>query len=120
TMFKLMQAFERVMKKFQERNSKPQHVVVKYNWTQEGQREYLMNFMKHQSQAAFETIFSQCQDRIHAIFTFLAMLELIQQKFFTILTGTGRNNFILQWNANREDDLLYENVNPDDSPSDIS
>ena len=112
TMFKLMQAFEKVMKKFQERNNKPQHVVVKYNWSQEGQRDYLLQYMKHQSRAAFETIFSQCQDRIHAIFTFLAMLELIQQKFFSILIGTGRNNFILEWNDNREQDQFEENINP--------
>jgi segregation and condensation protein A len=31
TMFKLMQAFEKVMKRFKERHDKPQHVVVKYN-----------------------------------------------------------------------------------------
>ncbi len=116
TMFKLMQAFERVMKKFHERHSKPQHVVVKYNYSQDGQRAYLLNYMKHQSRAAFETVFSQCENRIHAIFTFLAMLELVQQKFFSILIGTGRNNFILEWNNNREQ-LQEEDVNPvPDSP----
>ena len=111
TMFKLMQAFERVMKRFHDRNNKPQHVVVKYNYSQEGQRDYLLNYMKHQGRAAFETIFSQCQNRIHAIFTFLAMLELVQQKYFSILIGTGRNNFILEWNANREDQEIQEPVN---------
>ncbi|MBS1776953.1 MAG: segregation/condensation protein A [Bacteroidetes bacterium] len=99
TMFKLMQAFEKVMKRFQERQNKPQHVVVKYNWSQEGQRDYLVQYMKHQSRAAFETIFAQCQNRIHAIFTFLAMLELVQQKYLNILIGTGRNNFIVEWNS---------------------
>ncbi|RYY26396.1 MAG: chromosome segregation protein ScpA [Chitinophagaceae bacterium] len=97
TMYKLMQSFERVMKKFTERNNKPQHVVVKYNYSQEGQREYLLEYMKAQPRAPFETIFSQCTNRIQAIFTFLAMLELVQQKFFTLLVGIGRNNFILEW-----------------------
>lgn len=119
TMFKLMQAFERVMKKFQERQNKPQHVVVKYNYSQEGQREYLLGYMKHQSRAAFETIFSQCQNRIHAIFTFLAMLELVQQKFFSILIGSGRNNFILEWNNNRDEDI-EESVNPHTPVTDIA
>lgn len=102
TMFKLMQVFERVMKKFAERQNKPQHVVVKYNYSQEGQRTYLIDYMKHQSRVAFETVFAECQDRIHAIFTFLAMLELVQQKYFSILVGTGRNNFIIEWNEDRE------------------
>ncbi|HRO43033.1 MAG TPA: segregation/condensation protein A [Flavipsychrobacter sp.] len=119
TMFKLMQAFEKVMKKFQDRNNKPQHVVVKYNYSQEGQRDYLINYMRHQSRAAFETVFSQCQNRIHAIFTFLAMLELIQQKFFSILIGSGRNNFILEWNDNREEGSVAEIINPDFPVADI-
>ena len=32
------------------------------------------------------------------------MLELIQQKYMTIITGEGRNNFILEFNENREPD----------------
>ena len=113
TMFKLMQSFEKVMKRFQDRNNKPQHVVIKYNYSQEGQREYLLDYMKTQTRAAFETVFSQCTNRIHAIFTFLAMLELVQQKFFSILIGTGRNNFILEWNENMDQDQALENVNPE-------
>src|SRR5690606_27943906 len=97
TVYKLMQSFEKVMKKFQERNNKPQHVVVKYNYSQEGQREFLLDYMKNRTEAAFEAVFSICETRIHAIFTFLALLELVQQKFFRILTGEGRNNFILEW-----------------------
>jgi segregation and condensation protein A len=78
----------------------------------EGQREFLLNYIKHQSRVAFETHFSQCQDRIHAIFTFLAMLELVQQKFFSIMIGTGRNNFILEWNNNRDEDLAMAPLEP--------
>ncbi|MEI8278984.1 MAG: segregation/condensation protein A [Bacteroidota bacterium] len=102
TMFKLMQSFEKVMKRFKERMDKPQHVVVKYNYTLEGQREFLLEYIQKESRVAFETLFAQCQNRIHAIFTFLAMLELIQQKFFSILIGTGRNNFIVEWTNGTE------------------
>jgi segregation and condensation protein A len=112
TMFKLMQSFEKVMKKFHDRNNKPQHVVVKYNYTMEGQREFLLNYVKHQSRVAFETLFAQAQNRIHAIFTFLSMLELVQQKFFSIMIGTGRNNFILEWNNNRDEDLAMAPLEP--------
>lgn len=99
TLYKLMQTFEKVMKKFNERVSKPQHVVVKYNYTMEGQRSYMLEYMQQHQRVGFEAILSQCKDRIHAIFTFLAILELVQQKFIDILTGTGRNNFIIEWNA---------------------
>ncbi|RYE25871.1 MAG: chromosome segregation protein ScpA [Sphingobacteriales bacterium] len=100
TMYKLMQSFEKVMKKYQDRNNKPQHVVVKYKHSMESQRTYLLDYMKNQTRVAFETVFMVSENRIHAIFTFLAMLELVQQKYLTILTGTGRNNFIIEWNEN--------------------
>ncbi len=101
TMYKLMQSFEKVMKRYKDRTDKPQHVVVKYNYSMEGQRTFLVNRMKDSKREAFEAIFSQCEDRIHAIFTFLAMLELVQQKYLTIMIGSGRNNFIIEWNSSR-------------------
>lgn len=99
TMYKLLQAYEKVIKRFNERMNKPQHVVVKYNYSLEGQRVFLVDHMKQQKRIPFEMLFDACESRIHAIFTFLAMLELIQQKFLVILVGMGRNNFILEWNT---------------------
>jgi segregation and condensation protein A len=99
TMYKLLQAYEKVIKKFTERNAKPQHVVVKYNYSLEGQRVFLIDHLKENKRIPFEMLFATCTGRIHAIFTFLAMLELIQQRFLAILIGTGRNNFIVEWNS---------------------
>ena len=99
TMYKLLQAYEKVIKKFTERNAKPQHVVVKYNYSLEGQRVFLVDHLKEHKRVPFELLFATCTGRIHAIFTFLAMLELIQQRFLAILIGTGRNNFIVEWNS---------------------
>jgi segregation and condensation protein A len=36
----------------------------------------------------------------------LALLELVQQKYLNILVGEGRNNFILEWNDEREADAI--------------
>jgi segregation and condensation protein A len=102
TMFKLLQAYEKVVKKFNDRNLKPQHVVVKYNYSLEGQRTYLIDHLQDKKRVPFEMLFAACENRIHAIFTFLAMLELIQQKFMSILIGTGRNNFIVEWSPEGE------------------
>jgi segregation and condensation protein A len=102
TMYKLLQAYEKVIKRFNERNLKPQHVVVKYNYSLEGQRSFLIEHLNEKKRIPFELLFHTCENRIHAIFTFLAMLELIQQKFLAILIGTGRNNFIVEWNNERE------------------
>ena len=123
TMFKLMKAFERVMQRVHERQNKPVHTVVRYNYTMEGSRDYMTNFVQQEKTVSFEKIFEVCEGRIHALFLFLSLLELVQQKFMKLIMGEGRNNFIVEWNENREEDLLNagveverateENINPE-------
>lgn len=105
TLFKLMKTFEKVMLRIQEKQNRPTHTVVRYNYTIEGSRDYMLEFMAKEKTASFENIFEICENRIHAIFLFLSILELVQQKFMKMMVGEGRNNFILEWNENREDDL---------------
>jgi segregation and condensation protein A len=106
TLFKLMKAFEKVVQKLQERNNKPVHTVVQYNYTMEGSREYMLTVCSKEKTLSFEKIFEVCENRIHAIFLFLNMLELVQGKYIGILIGEGRNNFIIEWNENREEDIV--------------
>ncbi|MNU20248.1 Segregation and condensation protein A [compost metagenome] len=98
TLYKLVNTFERVMKRFQERHNKPQHVIVKYNYSMESQRAYLSEYLSQSEKSSFEELFSQMNDRIQAIFTFLALLEMVQQKMINLLVGEGRNNFIFERN----------------------
>jgi segregation and condensation protein A len=105
TLFKLMKTFEKAMLRIQEKQNKPTHTVVRYNYTIEGSRDYMLEFMAKEKNVSFENIFEICENRIHAIFIFLSILELVQQKFMKMIVGEGRNNFILEWNENREEDL---------------
>jgi len=104
TLFKLMKAFERVAQRLHEKRHQPVHTVVQYNYTMEGSREYMLDLVKKERTLSFEKIFDVCENRIHAIFLFLNMLELIQAKYIFILTGEGRNNFIVEYNENREEE----------------
>lgn len=104
TLFKLMKAFEKVAARLHERNNKPVHTVVQYNYTMEGSREYMLETCRKEKTVSFEKIFDICENRIHAIFLFLGLLELVQQKYMTLITGEGRNNFIIEYNENREED----------------
>lgn len=108
TLFKLMKAFERVMQRLHDRNNKPQHVVYNYNYTMENSREYMLDMVQKEKTVTFEKIFAICENRIHAIFLFLSMLELIQQKYMNIIMGEGRNNFIVEWNENRDELISIE------------
>ncbi|HRN80582.1 MAG TPA: segregation/condensation protein A [Ferruginibacter sp.] len=105
TLFKLMKAFERVAQKIQERNNRPVHTVVQYNYTMEGIRHYLLELAEREKTLSFEKLFDDCENRIHAIFIFLNMLELVQQQYLRILIGEGRNNFIIEFNENRVEEV---------------
>ena len=101
TLFRLMKAFERVVKRMQERENKPVHTVIQYNYTIEDSRAFMLNMVQEQKTVSFEKVFELCENRIHAIFLFLSLLELIQQNYMSILSGEGRNNFIIEWNDER-------------------
>ncbi len=106
TLFRLMKAFERVAQRLHEKRHQPVHTVVQYDYTMEGSREYMLNLVKSERSLSFEKIFDVCENRIHAIFLFLNMLELIQGKYFTILMGQGINNFIVEYNEIREEEVV--------------
>ncbi len=98
TLFKLMKAFERAMQKYSDRVNKPVHTVVQYSYTMEASRQDMLALAQQQKTISFEKIFSEAENRVHAIFTFLSLLELIQQKFLKIIVGEGMNNFIIEYN----------------------
>jgi segregation and condensation protein A len=102
TLFKLMKAFERVMQRYQERMNKPIHTVVRYNYSMETSRNDMISLAQSQRTLSFEKIFERVENRVHAIFMFLSMLELVQGKFLRIMIGEGRNNFIVEYNETEE------------------
>jgi segregation and condensation protein A len=79
----------------------------------EGIREYMLTISQKEKTLSFEKIFEVCENRIHAIFIFLNMLELVQQKYMSIIIGEGRNNFLVEYNENREEDQSTELTSDD-------
>lgn len=102
SLFKLMKAFERVMKKYEDQFNKPVHTVVQYNYTMERTKADMISLAQRERSLSFEKVFDVVENRVHAIFVFLSMLELVQQKFLRLLTGEGRNNFIVEYNETEE------------------
>ncbi len=98
TLFKLMRAFEKAMQKYSDRINKPVHTVVQYNYTMEDSRNQMLSQARENKTMSFEKIFDKCESRVHAIFLFLSLLELVQGKFMKIIIGEGKNNFIIEYN----------------------
>ncbi|RYZ28290.1 MAG: chromosome segregation protein ScpA, partial [Chitinophagaceae bacterium] len=102
TLFKLMKAFERVMQRYHDKMNKPTHTVVRYNYSMEITKTDMISMAQSQRTLSFERIFEKAENRVHAIFLFLSMLELVQGKFLRIVTGEGKNNFIVEYNEVEE------------------
>jgi len=98
TLFRLMRAFERVMQRYQDTKNRPVHTVIKYEYTMEGSRDIMLSQAQEQKTLSFEKIFGNCDNKVQAIFLFLSLLELVQQKFLKIVIGEGKNNFIIEYN----------------------
>ncbi|MEM7106281.1 MAG: segregation/condensation protein A [Bacteroidota bacterium] len=93
TLFRLLKTFERVIQQFEESSKVVKHTVIKYNYTLTGQKDFLTGLVKKGKKTNFKAIFGACENRIHAIFTFLALLELLQAQELEITSGEGANNF---------------------------
>ncbi len=96
TLFKLLRTFERVMRRFDESNPTTIHRIAQFNYTIEDQQNFILSKIHGGSKAGFKQIFSECLDRIHAIITFLALLDLLNMELVAITQGEGVNNFWLE------------------------
>jgi segregation and condensation protein A len=118
TLFRLMKAFERVMQRYHDTKNRPVHTVIRYEYTMEDSRDFMLSKAQQEKTLAFEKIFGNCDNRVHAIFLFLSLLELVQQKFLKIVTGEGKNNFIIEYNEpeNRLAELSDDAASQDNQP----
>lgn len=96
TLFKLLTTFEKVMDKFKIMNEKTSLSVYQYEYTIEGQRGYILSKIAKHDKVSFVDILLDSKDRVQAIFNFLAILELLQERIIKLILGTGFNNFWLQ------------------------
>ncbi len=95
TLFKLLKTFERLMQKLEDSKPGIIHKVYTFSFTIEEQRAYISSKVAGGKRAGFKDIFSTCQNRIHAIVTFLALLELLNMQRIKLTQGEGLNNFWL-------------------------
>ena len=96
TLYKLLRVFERLLTRFEEdRKTKRVHTVYNYTYTIQEQRQYLLGQLEKGKKAAFEQVFLALENRIHAVVTFLALLELLNEQAISLIQGEGVNNFWL-------------------------
>lgn len=94
-LYQLLRTFGKVMQRLEERENQPTHVVVRYPYTIDEQKQYVNEQVKKAGKLPFEKLFDSFKDRMQAIFTFLAILELLQLQAIDIKLGQGYNQFFL-------------------------
>ncbi len=103
TMFRLLKSFQNVLDRIaREKNKKVVHMVESPAYTISGEKMVLLEKIKVGQKTAFEEVFAEVENRIHAIFVFLSVLELIQEQQIKITIGDGYNNFWVEKNDPEE------------------
>lgn len=95
TLFKLLQAFKRVMERYEEASRHPVHTIVRYAFTVQEEQATILERLYWKPRLAFDDVFAHCQSRIHAIITFLALLEMVNNQAVRMLAGDRINQFWL-------------------------
>ena len=94
-LYKLLQTFQQLMKKYEDEQNKPKHQIVKFDYSIEDQQQYILKKIPKGKKIAFEKIFLTLENRTHAIVTFIALLELLNLQTIELIQGEGINNFWL-------------------------
>ena len=93
TLFKLLTTFEKVMDRFRYSAENNTHTVYQYPFSMEESKDFIGRIVRLKERCNFMDLFNECQNKIHAIFMFLALLEMIQAAQVLIIIGEGFNNF---------------------------
>lgn len=92
-LYSLLKIFQKTMKKMERRENKIEHQIIKYPHTIREEKDQMLRSFSTKKDVSFEKLFEQCATEIHAIFRFLAVLELIQLNMLSLHIGRGINNF---------------------------
>jgi segregation and condensation protein A len=99
TLYKLMLAYDRLNKRWLTRTEPVTHTVVQYPYTIERQKKEINSLLQINKRLDFKTIAGKSDNKVHFVYNFLAVLEMLQQELIDIQIGLGFNNF---WIATRE------------------
>lgn len=96
SLYKLLQTFQQLMTRYEDDKNRPVHEIVKFNYNIEDQQAYILNRLPKGKEINFMEVFEYLENRIHAIVTFIALLELLNLQTVELIQGEGINNFWLK------------------------
>jgi len=108
-LYRLFQLFRQAMERFEEDKNRVTHKIVNFPFSVEGQRDYIRQIVTEHQKASFLDVFENMVNRLHAIVTFLALLDLINTQKIRIIVGESPNSFWLEKGGEADEvDILEE------------
>ncbi len=93
TINKLYVVFQKLLKQKDLREEDNTHQVKFVSYSIEEEKSSIINFLMADGRKTFEELFEKIEYRLHAIYHFLAILELVQEAKVKLTIGEGKNNF---------------------------
>ena len=93
SLYKLLTVYHRVVQKYELRSEEVKHTVIQYPYTIEQQKHFIANLLDINKQIDFALVLKSSENKVHFVYNFLAILEMLQQQIIEITIGNGFNNF---------------------------
>ncbi|WP_029280981.1 ScpA family protein [Pedobacter sp. R20-19] len=95
-LYKLLTVYHRLMQRYELRSEEVKHTVVQYPYTIEEQKYVMANLLNINEQIDFALVLKHSENKVHFVYNFLAILEMLQQQLVEITIGSGFNNFSIR------------------------
>jgi len=95
SLYKLMMVYERLMGNYTRRSEQVTHTIVQHPYTIEKQKEAISKLLSINKMLDFKAIAQNSDNKVHFVYNFLAVLEMLQQELVDIQVGLGYNNFFV-------------------------
>lgn len=95
SLYKLMTVFNKAMDRYKYKTLQVDNKVLSFKYNIEDCKNQLIKIFQKSKKVGFKAVFEKCEDKIHAVVMFLAILEMTQSSNINIFISEGYNNFIL-------------------------
>ncbi len=95
-LYKLLIIYNKVVSRNLQRDSHEEHVVEQYPYNIEDQKDVIQRLLEINKKLDFKGLLSTSENKVHFVYNFLALLEMLQQDLISIQTGPGFNNFRIE------------------------
>jgi segregation and condensation protein A len=106
-LYKLLTVYQKVLNRYVNKPEEVRHTVIQYPYTIEDQKKHLSDLLLTNERIDFESVMLTSKDRVQVVYSFLAILEMLQQQMIKIQVGLGYNNFWISSRAEGEE-VIYE------------